>query len=409
MRLILQRKGASLTVRSPYATTRCYEWNPRVLEVEVCDAQDIGYLLAEHGQLLDTDPPITLGWAGHDQDVSVTEELLSGEVTIPPGAPVQVTSAQEAELIKRRHWDPVPPTVTYEHGVRKLLVSRDMGMGDMLMLMPALRELKRQCPEIAITLSTHDAWHGMLEGQRGIHRIISMNGAYEYRPYDQHVNLVHWVEWAEGRYDRHRVDLFGSRLGLKSVPDKTVHIPLTRGERSAAKAAFAGLPRPIVGVALRGSTNARSYPLPMVLDFCQQLHAHGMTAALIDGAQQDHLELPAGSIRMCGTHTPRELAASVSAMDCMVAPDTGLVHIAAAVGIPIVALATGIPAELRWSAYKDVRVVDLVAKYGCEPCFDGPGCRPDGIGSESLTEWAPPCCKSLPPAELLEIVAEVVH
>jgi ADP-heptose:LPS heptosyltransferase len=141
---------------------------------------------------------------------------------------------------------------------------------------------------------------------------------------------------------------------------------------------------------------------------CDELAARGMGVALIDYEPQPDVPLPDGAIRYCGVGDARELAAAMSAMDCIISPDTGLVHLAAAVGTPAVAISSGIPPELRWSAYPAVTVIDAAKAVDCDYCHDGASCRPAMIGSPSLTGWAPPCMRALSPAYLAEFVAEVV-
>lgn len=406
MRLALQR-DCSLTIRSP-ATGITYEFRPNSKELDVTEPADIGYILAVHGASVQPKAPVAQGWALYQgEEPEVCMELLAGEVVLPRGKPVCVTLSQEIELVQRERWPRVVPTLTYECGMRRLLVTRDQGMGDMLMLSAALRALKRACPEMEITVATHGTWFGLLQGQEGIDRCVEMHDDMPDAPYDQHVNLVQYVELAESRFDKHRVDVFAEPLGLDMVEDRTVSLSLDEAEVAAARETLNGDGRPIVGVVYRGSTNVRSYPKDMIPALCEVL---GQSAAvvLIDHHPWPDVPLPDGSVRLCGTCGPRELAAMIANMDCIVSPDTGIVHLAAAVGTPVVALTGSVPAKLRWSAYDDITVIDGAQQIGCGHCYDGPSCRPGDVGSESLTDWAPPCMRALSPEQVAETVAEVV-
>lgn len=407
MRLALQR-DCSLTIRSP-ATGICYEFRPNIREVDVREQADIAYILAVHGASIQPANPVARGWAlyqGEEPEVCV--ELLTGEVTLQRGKPACVSLAQEIELVQRERWPRVPPTLTYKCGMRRLLVTRDQGLGDMLMLSAALRALKRECPKLDITLSTHKAWFGILREQEGIDRCIEMHDDMPGAPYDQHVNLVQYVELAESRFDKHRVDIFGEPLGLDGVEDRTVNVRLGKDELATARETLNGVGRPVIGVVYRGSTNARSYPKDQIPVLCEVL-GRDATVAFIDHQPQPGVSLPEGSVDLCGTCDPLELAAMIANMDCVVAPDTGIVHLAAAVGTPVVALTGSIPGDLRWSAYDDITVIDGAKQVGCTHCYDGPNCRPGDVGSESLTDWAPPCMRAMSPEQVAKAVAQVVN
>ena len=407
MQLALQRKGGA-TIRCP--SGQIYKFHSdRSLQHTVPAPEDASYILAAHGHEIEAVPPLAGGWVVYTGDKpEECVELLTGDVVVEQGQTTRVRLCQQLELERLKHWEPATPVQTYGEGMQRLLVTRDKGLGDMLMLGAALRELKRQCPDLEITLATSGGWMNLLRDQPGVDVLVPIGEATEYAPFDQSVDLVHYVEQADSRFERHRVDVFGEPLGLGDVPDKTVTVPLTKGEVSAARQNLNGAGSPLVGVVYRGSTNARSYPPDTIPALCEALVGRGMGVALLDHEPQPNVPLPGGAVSLCGRYEARELAATVAAMDCVVAPDTGLVHLAAAVGTPVVALASGIPAELRWSAYDNVTVIDAAGRVGCDHCHDGASCRPGGVGSESLTDWAPTCMRALPPEEIAETVAGVV-
>lgn len=408
MRLVLQRKGARLTIRCP-PTGNIYEFRENCRTIDVHDQGDIGYILGVHGASVQPEVPTADGWLLYSGDEPQHElDLLTGAVTLPRGVPIRVAIAQQIEAQEREHWPPVPPAATYGWGMRRLLVTRDMGLGDMLMLCSALRALKARCPDIEITLSTQTGWARLLADQPGIDRLTEMGYENAGGPYDQHMMLVQWVERAPSRFERHRTDVFAEPLGVDHVENKAVAVPLSAEERREGQQRLAGAKRPLVGVVYRGSTNARSYPKHMVPGLCGELDARGFGVALIDHHPWPDFPLPPDAVRLCGTEDARSLAAAVAAMDCVVSPDTGVVHLGAAVGTPVVAMASTIPPQLRWSAYENVTVIDGAQRIGCGYCHDAAHCRPGNVGSESLTDWGPPCLGCISPSELADKVGEVM-
>lgn len=408
MRLRMERDGCRRTIRSPHTGTM-YEFRENTRVVDVEDEADIAYILGVHGDVIQPELPMADGWAVYNGDEpEVCMHLATGDITLQQNVPARIALVQQRELEMQLHWPPIAPALTYLHGMKRLLVTRDMGLGDMLMLGAALRALRGVCPDIEIVLSTTSGWVPLLQDQPGIDSVILMGTEPDAGQFDQHINLVYWVETAQTRLTRHRTDVFGEALGLDEVPDKSVIVPLTKDERRSAQAELNGAGRPLVGVAYRGSTNARSYPMDQITGLCHEITGRGMGVALIDHGPQPHVALPEGALRLCGTQGARELAGVVSALDCVVSTDTGLVHLAAAVGTPCVAVASSIPPEMRWSAYENMHVIDTAKRVNCDYCHDGPSCRPGDVGSGSLTDWAPPCLRSLPPDELADVVAEVV-
>ncbi len=69
----------------------------------------------------------------------------------------------------------------------------------------------------------------------------------------------------------------------------------------------------------------------------------------------------------------RESAAILATCDAFLGPDSGLVHVAGALGIPTVALYAAFPARLR-TAYAP-SVASLSGALPCAPCFHHSGQR----------------------------------
>jgi len=73
-------------------------------------------------------------------------------------------------------------------------------------------------------------------------------------------------------------------------------------------------------------------------------------------------------INITGTHSLTQLAAVIKKADLMVSNDSGPMHIAAAVGTPVVALFSGVDIPHVWYPFGDIHRV-IRKEVNCSPCF----------------------------------------
>ena len=115
---------------------------------------------------------------------------------------------------------------------------------------------------------------------------------------------------------------------------------------------------------------AKVWPTPRVAEFCRVVAADGDTAVLLGTAAEDatgaaiQREAPAASI--VGRDRPDLLTAVLAEMDVLVSGDTGIAHLAAALGTPVVTLFG--PTDPARSAPRG-RVQVVQHPVPCSPCF----------------------------------------
>jgi lipopolysaccharide heptosyltransferase I len=149
----------------------------------------------------------------------------------------------------------------------------------------------------------------------------------------------------DGRGTRHAVDrywLVAEALG--AVGPKQFRVPLTAADRAWAAAALAGCPRPwlMVGVGSRWITK-RWPPEHFATLIHKAQERYGGTAVFVGGAEETPTarkvsrRLRGATCDITGRTTLPHLAAILEKADVMVANDTGPLHLAAALGRPLVA------------------------------------------------------------------------
>ncbi len=163
-----------------------------------------------------------------------------------------------------------------------------------------------------------------------------------------------------------------------------------RARRLLADAAPAGVPR--VGVHLGAEYgSAKVWPLRRVVEGCRALAAAGLAPVLLgarrDAAASEAVVSATAAASLVGRDEPSLLPALLSELDALVAGDTGVSHLASALGTPVVALFG--PTDPGASAPRGPARV-LTHGVPCAPCFyrTCPIEHPclDGIGADRVVD-----------------------
>jgi heptosyltransferase-2 len=288
-------------------------------------------------------------------------------------------------------------------------------LGDTVMAEPSIRALRRAHPDARLLVA--GPWVGVLAGQGLADTLVTYPRAWSGRlvaadvvrrfapetavilPNSIEAALAAWY-WGAGRrigFDAggrglaltdtlplpsprlHQIDeyaLLAERCG-PPVEDREPHLAAPAHdapERFEARALLehgARRGRPTVGVHLGAAYGAaKTWPAERVADFCRVLDADGGVAVLL--GTPDEAALAAGiaahapAVSLAGRDRPALLPALLTELDALVAGDTGVAHLAAALGTPVVTLFG--PTDPALSAPRG-RAVALTHSVPCAPCF----------------------------------------
>jgi heptosyltransferase-2 len=151
--------------------------------------------------------------------------------------------------------------------------------------------------------------------------------------------------------------------------------PAGADERTEARAllAAAGMRggRPTVGVHLGAAYGpAKTWPQERVVDLCRLLDNVGASAILLGTANEapvaSAVMAQAPAATLVGRDRPALLPALLAQLDALVSGDTGVAHLAAALGTPVVALFG--PTDPALSAPRG-HTISLTHPVPCAPCF----------------------------------------
>jgi len=149
--------------------------------------------------------------------------------------------------------------------------------------------------------------------------------------------------------DTHLVDSFLSFVEtLTGKPAAAIWgLPLEQGEIDWARNQLQALPKPWIAIHPHASKAERNWLPERYAKVLEESVSRWHCSVLLTGGN-DPAELalcdslaqlaPGHTLNLCGKTTPRQLAALLSQVDILIAPDTGSVHLARAMDTPVIGL-----------------------------------------------------------------------
>ena len=264
----------------------------------------------------------------------------------------------------------------------ELIVIRDGGLGDVLMALPPAQEFARRHLGIRVSFATSERFVELIAAQ-GFEKVYSLD---EIPAGADRIDLRWYVERHKAQRDAPRQALFADPFGLGTTSEEIskCRLVLTVLPEWVSQVVSQIPPdtvriqpgyRPLVVMAARASSAQRSLDPPVLATIATGLLRLGCRVAVTDEDPQVVSEIR-GVIPISGL-TVCELAGLISLADLVVSPDTGALHLAAHIGIPVVATFTTWPARLRMQGYDGIAIEPEGLR--CFPCFDH-GCPPHWCG-----------------------------
>lgn len=247
----------------------------------------------------------------------------------------------------------------------ELDLSRAGGLGDVLLCTPALRELKRSNPRCYVRFFT--------DFVPLVRHLPYIDEVHQSTLAPAHALALSYAGCTPPR--GHLARIIGDQLGVNVTnvkPDCIVNHRLVEEYR-----AFLGeLPRPHVIVLRRASkwTPNKDWPDEYWDTVVNEIGRLG--TAIEIGAIPGKAKRGGGShLDLRGLTSLEQLAAIVSAADLYVGPVSGPMHIAAAVGTPMVVICGGYEHPVGYQGYECLKgrgvqmEVSLYSQVACAPCW----------------------------------------
>lgn len=314
----------------------------------------------------------------------------------------------------------------------EILILRLSAIGDILLTTPLLRALRVRHPKAGITFVTRPGYLPLLEHNPRITRVVgwdpregaralalTLGGTEANQRFTHRLDLqgnlrTSRLRWHLGgqwhTYPHHRVArsllirtkknryrdrrpvperYFDAARGLDVVPDGgTLEIFLSRGSIDGAEQFLRTLTRQIIAVAPGASRRTKQWPIHHWIALTRRLTDEGNDVVVLGGAMDREtaaVMVNALGAREGGPQTGR--IASAAGLDlpataallrkcrALVAGDTGQMHLATAVGTPVVALFGPTVEAFGFFPYRAKSTV-VQLDLGCRPCSaqGGPVC-----------------------------------
>ena len=302
--------------------------------------------------------------------------------------------------------------------LKKILVFSFSFIGDAVLSTAVIQPLRRHFPDAHITFLVGPRAFDLLATDPNIDAALVYDNRGEHAGWKGRLRLIktlrlekfdlivnlrdsliarcisakHWG-MLRGDSNRHAVTRYLEVLGKYGIDTTGAHphLQLTETEHSEARnflieAGTESEPL-LIGIHPGGNWGYKLWDTKNYAQVASTL-AKKLNAAILLFAGPNERELQAQVAEMMEvplilvqTDNLRHLAALISACDVYIGNDTGPMHIAAAVGTPVVAL-FGSTNPIRSGPYGDTHtVVQSGINLGCNPCH--PGRRPGGCGAGS--------------------------
>lgn len=309
--------------------------------------------------------------------------------------------------------------------VRRIGVFRALQLGDMLCAVPALRSLRAGCPEAQITLvglpwardfatrfaayvdrfiefpghpelpeqrMRAERWPAYLNEVRSAafdfalqlhgsgrisNRLVSEWGAKDSAGFCPVPCAIHDPRRYLGWDDReHEVGRYVRLLRHLGMPDRGVHLEWPERAQDLQEEAVRRVlsdPRPFVIVHPGARLPSRRWPLDRFAVVADAVVEQGWRVLVTGAAEEARLasaltrSMLRPALDMAGATSLGGLAALVRRAALVVCNDTGVSHVAAAVGAPSVVVCCGSD-PLRWAPLDALRHAVIHHPIGCRPC-----------------------------------------
>lgn len=253
---------------------------------------------------------------------------------------------------------------------KRILVMRTGGFGDLILLTPVLREIKRRWPTCELAVCSMEDYGQILKNLPFVDRLLTYPLAKEVA--DTFHAWIFYERAIEGNpraKDIHMTDLFAEIAGLSGEFDKKPEIALTDSEKIAVLEMYPRIPGLRRICIQAGSQSvARNYPEQGMNAVASALHAKGWEIFIM-GAKGELKMDDSERLRNLAAHgiTFRQSCAVINNADVVLGPDSALIHVAGALGIPAVGLYGPFLHKLR-TAYCPT-TFSIQGHGPCAPCF----------------------------------------
>lgn len=266
---------------------------------------------------------------------------------------------------------------------KKILVWRTGGIGDLLFIQPNLRKLKEWYPDCYVTFACARQYQSMVETWDEVDKLIDLPFPARFlTEADYHIIFEGVIERCKEAETTNAYKLFSKWLNIEVPEEELVPKQKTRPKTDEEvlkiiKEKFNLEPKEYIVASLRSSAIIRTPDPQVTCNILSKLIEKGYKIVLTDSAK--HSELLDGTIKKFLSDSTnvfnfapysKELSSTISLIKfsrLVIAPDTSLVHLAAALDVPCFGIYGPFPGKIRLSTYPKADWIE--GNIECSPCF----------------------------------------
>jgi ADP-heptose:LPS heptosyltransferase len=255
---------------------------------------------------------------------------------------------------------------------KRIMFQRVGGFGDLVLLTPVFREIKRRWPTCHIAISCMAKPYGVvLEGLPFVDELLPFPLLCETaEKYDAWIFYENAIEKNKRAEELHMTELFGEIAGITGIEDLKPEYRIRPTEAIWANEAY---PRNSARrITLQAGASGRCRRYPLLGDLLNEIVKKGWEVFLL-GAENDipalrgkKLTPQVRNLTDLGL-TFRQSCAVLNTSDCFIGSDSAILHVAGALGIPGVGLYGPFPWKLRTAHSPSITAIQGTG--ACSPCF----------------------------------------
>lgn len=288
-----------------------------------------------------------------------------------------------------------------DYSGKVLLLDHFVGCGDLLWRTTFHREIKRRFKGLKLYVASQGNYYKlMLQNNPHVDKLVDRIGNPPYiSGVDYYVSdklCPHVISDYARNMDS--LDALEIWSGLE-IRDKSFAYSVTEDEQKWAEKFLSKYQRPIIGIQLKASSWVRN-PVPdEILRLIRMLRYNNFNVVVMDNHSFGYRN--EGIINMASGYNIREVAAVIKNVDCMVTPDSGLMHFAGHFRIPTVSIFGGSDPKCRLKYYNTIHPILSYPKLDCQYCFSHSYYCPKGINPA-------PCLANIKAEQIFEIVRQIL-
>jgi ADP-heptose:LPS heptosyltransferase len=258
---------------------------------------------------------------------------------------------------------------------RNILIQRAGGFGDLILLTPVLREIKRRWPSVHLAVSTMGHYGVALANLPFVDEIVQFPVPLAVaETFDAWVFLENAIEKNSRAKELHMTELFAEIVGITDIADLHPAYAVKPTEAIWCNEAYPRNSMPRVCVQVGASAKCRVYPQQLIINGCEDMIQRGWEVFLLGTPGEikwdQRVQLPPTlhDLTRSGL-TFRQSCALINTADCVIGSDSALIHVAGALRVPAVGLYGPFPWKLRTKhCPTTVALTGSVNSKAC-PCF----------------------------------------